>query len=214
MYQPARLTAAPLRLTAAALLLALLTLCNVAAKAAEPSQRIDVANFASASEQHIFANWRPYQFSLLGRNTHYQLVPHNGHKVMRAVSDKAASGLIRALPIQIHPQLTLNWRWKITDLPKGADDQSKAGDDFSVRLYVIFSAPETSLMGWIKTATGFGETHALKGTSNDYRRAFGSEPPPVSAIAIMTDSDNTGSSLTSYYGDIYFSNNDDQVPPE
>ena len=43
---------------------------------------------------------------------------------------------------------------------------------------------------------------------------FGSEPPPVSAIAIMTDSDNTGSSLTSYYGDIYFSSNDDQVPPQ
>jgi len=39
----------------------------------------------------------------------------------------------------------------------------------------------------------------------DYQRAFGHKPPPVTAIAIMTDSDNTNSKLTSFYGDIYFS---------
>jgi Protein of unknown function (DUF3047) len=38
----------------------------------------------------------------------------------------------------------------------------------------------------------------------DYQRAFGHKPP-VTAIAIMTDSDNTNSKLTSFYGDIYFS---------
>jgi len=39
----------------------------------------------------------------------------------------------------------------------------------------------------------------------DYLRAFGHTPPPVSAIAIMTDGDNSNAHLTSYYGDIYFS---------
>jgi len=39
----------------------------------------------------------------------------------------------------------------------------------------------------------------------DYQRAFGRKPPPITAIAIMTDSDNTNSKLTSLYGDIYFS---------
>ncbi len=36
----------------------------------------------------------------------------------------------------------------------------------------------------------------------DYRRAFGEEPPPISGIAVMTDADNTGASATAYYGDI------------
>ena len=38
----------------------------------------------------------------------------------------------------------------------------------------------------------------------DYRRAFGEEPPPVAAIAILTDTDNTGENARGYYGDISF----------
>ncbi len=38
----------------------------------------------------------------------------------------------------------------------------------------------------------------------DYRRAFGEEPPPVSGVAIMTDTDDTASRATAWYGDIRF----------
>jgi hypothetical protein len=38
----------------------------------------------------------------------------------------------------------------------------------------------------------------------DYKRAFGEEPPPVSWVAIMSDTDNTGESIDAYYGDINF----------
>jgi len=37
---------------------------------------------------------------------------------------------------------------------------------------------------------------------DDYRRAFQSDPPKISGIVIMTDTDNTGESATAYYGDI------------
>lgn len=40
--------------------------------------------------------------------------------------------------------------------------------------------------------------------AEDYRRAFGSEPPRITGVAIMTDSDNTGESATAWYGDIVF----------
>jgi Protein of unknown function (DUF3047) len=36
----------------------------------------------------------------------------------------------------------------------------------------------------------------------DYQQAFNEEPPKVSGIAIMTDTDNTGEAATAYYGDI------------
>ena len=38
----------------------------------------------------------------------------------------------------------------------------------------------------------------------DYRRAFGTEPGRIKAIAIMTDTDNTGETAEAYYGDIGF----------
>ena len=38
----------------------------------------------------------------------------------------------------------------------------------------------------------------------DYKKAFGSEPPLVSGVAIMTDTDDTAESAIAYYGDIVF----------
>jgi hypothetical protein len=39
----------------------------------------------------------------------------------------------------------------------------------------------------------------------DYRRLFGEEPGEIAAVALMTDTDNTGLSARAWYGDIWFS---------
>ena len=39
----------------------------------------------------------------------------------------------------------------------------------------------------------------------DFRHAFGTDPPPISGIAVMTDTDDTGESATAWYGDITLS---------
>jgi len=38
----------------------------------------------------------------------------------------------------------------------------------------------------------------------DYRNAFKTDPPLISGVAIMTDTDNTGEKATAFYGDIVF----------
>ena len=38
----------------------------------------------------------------------------------------------------------------------------------------------------------------------DFKRAFGEEPGRITAIGIMTDTDNTGENVHAYYGDIVF----------
>jgi hypothetical protein len=38
----------------------------------------------------------------------------------------------------------------------------------------------------------------------DFRRAFGVEPPAVSAVIVSADTDNTGETTESYFGDIEF----------
>ena len=39
---------------------------------------------------------------------------------------------------------------------------------------------------------------------DDFRAAFGEDPPQVSGVAVATDTDNTGESVTAFYGDIRF----------
>jgi Protein of unknown function (DUF3047) len=118
--------------------------------AEEAPSRIVVESFSSLNEQQFKKRWQNYNFSLFAARTDYQLVSQQGQQVLRATSNKAASGLIRKLPINLEQYPVLNWRWQTISLPMGGDDHSKAGDDHSLRLYVIFDSPEASLLSWIK----------------------------------------------------------------
>jgi len=63
-----------------------------------------------------------------------------------------------------------------------------------VMMFVVESGP-SKLNQWVNEERSIFE---------DYKKAFGQEPPMISGIAIMTDTDNTGESATAYYGDIVF----------
>lgn len=69
--------------------------------------------------------------------------------------------------------------------------------------------PYTSLTKMVVIQSGaehVGEWVAeQRNVYQDYLDAFGEEPPLVNAVAIMTDTDNTGERAIAYYGDIYFS---------
>jgi len=66
----------------------------------------------------------------------------------------------------------------------------------SVIMFVVDSGNE-KLGQWVRHT---------RNVYDDYKKAFGTEPPLVSGVAIMSDSDNTKESATAYYGDIYFRN--------
>ncbi len=50
-----------------------------------------------------------------------------------------------------------------------------------------------------KTGTWVAEE---RNVYEDYRTLFGEDPPAIGAVALMTDTDNTGGEATAYYGDI------------
>jgi hypothetical protein len=43
-----------------------------------------------------------------------------------------------------------------------------------------------------------------RNVADDYRLAFGAEPPRITGVAVATDTDNTGERAVAYYGDIEF----------
>ena len=66
----------------------------------------------------------------------------------------------------------------------------------------------TSRIRMIVADSGAGEVGKwrvqTRNVREDYRRAFGEDPPKTRTIGIMTDSDNTGADAEAYYGDIVF----------
>lgn len=73
----------------------------------------------------------------------------------------------------------------------------------------LVANPYTSRVKMIAVESGAEHVgnwrHASRNIVEDYRRAFGEEPPAISGIAIMTDTDNTGEEATAWYGDIILS---------
>lgn len=81
-------------------------------------------------------NWQNKTFS---GKTDYQLVQLDGSQVLKAESHEGASGLFNEQRIDLHKTPYLNWRWRIDNRLAELNEQSKSGDDYSARLYVVVS---------------------------------------------------------------------------
>jgi hypothetical protein len=99
---------------------------------------------------------------------------------------QAARALFGDIPIA-----ALNYIWD-TRTPVGTLVEN-AYTDFA-QMIVVESGPE-SIGRWVDEE---------RNVYQDYKQAFGGEPPRINGVAIMTDTDNTKERATAYYGDITF----------
>lgn len=167
--------------------------------------------------------------------TKYQLKQIDGLSVLSASSSNAASGLFREIDIDLNKTPIIHWSWKVKSTLPNANERVKSGDDFSARVYVVFSdGPffwQTKTLNYVwanKSAIGehwpnpytanaqmftlqSGEEQANRWRSEsrnvlqDIQRVFGKKITTIEAVAIMTDTDQTGAAAQAWYGDIRFS---------
>ncbi|MFO0706586.1 MAG: DUF3047 domain-containing protein [Nitrospira sp.] len=104
----------------------------------------------------------------------------------RVLKYKAGRLLFGDIPIA-----ALNYIWE-TRAPVGTIIEN-AYTDFA-RMIVVESGPQ-KVGQWVEEERNLYE---------DYKQAFGEEPPMINGVAIMTDTDNTGERAVAYYGDIRF----------
>ena len=206
-------------------ILLLITLAAICANAQASEYHV------SAFSSEGLGGWAAKSFK---GTTEYSLVRDNGQIVVKAVSKGTASGLFKKVKLDPKIFRYLRWSWKIANTAKNGDETSKAGDDYAARVYVVFPGRffwQTRAINYIwanRLAKGEAipnafTSHAMmlavesgperagqwlteeRDILADYRRLFGDEPREIGAIAIMTDTDNTGGEATAWYGDITLS---------
>ena len=178
--------------------------------------------------QGLNPNWQSKQFK---GQTEYSITTDAGEKVLMAQSTGGASALVFAKQYALRDYPILTWRWKVQQIIRSGDERSKAGDDYAARVYIVFphwffpmtrsinyiwanklpkgsilpsSYAANSVMLAVESGpdlTGRWLTER-RNVREDYRRIFGAEPPAVGAIAIMTDTDDTGESALAWYDDL------------
>ncbi len=176
----------------------------------------------------ISAGWEKKVFK---GETAYRPVVEEGRPAVKAESRATASALIYKVSLDPKTYPRLSWSWKIVHTIGKGDERTKAGDDYAARVYVVFPStffwrtravnyiwanrlppgtflPNAYTGNAVMVAVESGDGNAgrwideERNLVEDYRRAFGEDPPAVGAVAIMTDTDNTGEQAVAWYGAI------------
>ncbi len=111
-----------------------------------------------------------------------------------SLAEKAKYEAVKVLYGQYPPHGAINYIWE-SKTPQGTIVPNPYTD--RVKMIVVESGG-AKLNQWVNEKRNLYE---------DYKKTFGEESPPVSGVAVMTDTDNTGESATAYYGDILFKKN-------
>ena len=119
------------------------------------------------------------------------VIAFNGDKSKWDFSDKLLATQLRMFAGFEMPYATLSYIWE-NRAAKGTLIDSHHTTRSKM---VVAESGREKLSQW------WDESHNVY---EDYKRAFGEEPGRIFAIAIMTDTDNTGASVQAYYGDIAF----------
>jgi len=112
-----------------ALLGYILFLCSFMANAID---KVVVGNFSAGD----LTGWKSKKFDGM---TDYQLENIGNTLVLKAVSDTAASGLVKKQHIDLDKTPYLQWRWRIDNRLGRMNEKAKLGDDYAARVYVIVS---------------------------------------------------------------------------
>jgi hypothetical protein len=192
------------------------------------AQTIDIGLFSQGN----LSAW--YEESFVG-NTQYQLIEDEQGLVLEAFTEASASGLFRTIDIDLSSTPYLNWSWKVENIYSENDELSRSGDDYPVRIFVVVSGGiffwNTRAVNYVWSsnqavgsrwesavtrnammlAVNSGDAelgqwrYGKRNIREDFKNFFDIDITEINAIAIMSDSDNTGQSARAYYGDIFFS---------
>jgi hypothetical protein len=159
----------------------------------------------------------------------FNVVNEHSECFLRLTVDKQCTSIGKQVSFSPDSHPILSWKWRVHTLPIGGSEEKKETNDSGAGVYVIFKGkfklnkilkyvwsttlPSGTILpspfnqntkvivlqsGSEKTNQWLTETVNIR---DDFRKVFGVAPPPVIAIAILSDADNTGSRAVADYDD-------------
>src|ERR1039457_2248186 len=92
---------------------------------------LDISLFSTEG----FSGWERKRFK---GETDYSIVREGGRTAVKAHSRAAASGLFKKVQLNPLQYRYLHWYWKVAEPLGNGAEKTKAGDDYSARVYVVF----------------------------------------------------------------------------
>lgn len=137
-------------------------------------------------------NWKPLLFPKIPRHTVYTTETESGRHYLKAESNASSSGLIYNSEFDVYQYPNIRWRWKVDNIYSGEDVNRvnrKRGDDYPIRVYIIFKY-EPERAGPLEKIT-YGAA----------KRRYGEYPPHSALNYVWASNISAESIMTNPYSD-------------
>ena len=91
--------------------------------------------------------WKPLTFPKIERHSSYTIEVKGDERYLKTVSDKSASGIIHSTQFDVYKFPRMTWRWKVENVYKKGDATKRSGDDYPLRVYIVFKY-DPAEAGW------------------------------------------------------------------
>jgi Protein of unknown function (DUF3047) len=133
------------------------------------------------------ASWRPVTFPKIKEHTQYTIEDQGREKVLRAESRASASAIVYRNPFNVYEYPRLRWKWKVENIYEKGNARSKEGDDYPLRVYVLFEY-DPAKAGILEKAK-----HELG------KRLFDEDLPLATLVYIWANREDEGGVITNAY---------------
>jgi hypothetical protein len=132
-------------------------------------------------------SWRPLHFPKIKEHSTYSIESTEDGNFLKAESNASASAMVYSKTFNVFEYPLIRWRWKISNVYKKGNAREKSGDDYPIRVYIIFKYnPE-------KTSFGKKIKYGLA------KKLYGEYPPDSSLNYIWANRKHTENVITSPY---------------
>jgi hypothetical protein len=99
-------------------------------------------------EFNSLESWKPLHFPKIKKHSIYSIGKDNRGNYLKTESNASASGIILKKEFNVFEYSTVKWRWKISNIYQKGNAKIKSGDDYPIRVYIIFKYdPEKASFG-------------------------------------------------------------------
>ena len=135
--------------------------------------------------------WRPLTFPKIERHSTYSVAANADQSAfwLKAESDRSASGIIWKKQYDVYAYPKLRWRWRVENVYQQGDATRKSGDDYPMRVYVIFQYDPARASAGKRLKYGFAKA------------VYGEYPPDSGLNYVWESRDNPAEFVVSPYTD-------------
>lgn len=83
-------------------------------------------------------DWKPLHFPKIKEHTKYSIEISEDKSLLKAESSASASGILFKKSFNVFEYPKARWRWKVSNIYTKGNAWKKSGDDYPIRIYIIF----------------------------------------------------------------------------